>query len=90
MAVNAVSIGLIMLTTYFCQSPLLGSHNFCIKFLQLSNVKPSQVCMAQAGRQVISTALGGTSRGIVNLNSAFEKADRLQEQKRTGSQYEKN
>jgi hypothetical protein len=33
---------------------------------------------------------GGTSKGIVNLNSAFEKANRLVEQKRTGSQYDKN
>jgi hypothetical protein len=33
--------------------------------LQLSNVKPTQVCSAPAGRQVISTTLyGGTSKGI--------------------------
>ncbi len=31
----------------------------------------------------------GTSKGIVKLNSAFEKADRLLEQKRTGIQYDK-
>jgi len=33
---------------------------------------------------------GGISKGIVNINSAFEKAARLLEQKRTGSQYDKN
>jgi hypothetical protein len=31
-----------------------------------------------------------TSKGIVNLNSAIEKAGRLLEQKLTGSQYDKN
>ncbi len=31
-----------------------------------------------------------TSEGIVNLNSALKRADRLLEQKRTGSQYDKN
>jgi hypothetical protein len=35
----------------------LVSHNCFINFLQLSNVKPTQVCSAQAGRQVNSTAL---------------------------------
>jgi hypothetical protein len=32
----------------------------------------------------------GTSKGIVNLHSAIEKADRLLEQMRTGIQYDKN
>jgi hypothetical protein len=44
-------------------------------YLQLSNVKPTQV------------SNGGTSKGIGNLNLAFEKADRLLEQKLTGSQF---
>jgi hypothetical protein len=42
--------------------------------LQLSNVKPTQV------------SNGVTSKGG-NLNSAFEKADRLLEQKLAGSQF---
>jgi hypothetical protein len=45
-----------------------------------------QVCSAQAGRQVIYKSKDGTSKGIGNLNSAFEKANRLLEQKLTGSQ----
>ncbi len=49
---------------------LLVSHNCFIVYLELSNVKPTQVCSAQAGRQVIPTALG-TSKGIVNPNSAY-------------------
>jgi hypothetical protein len=55
--------------------------------LKLSNVKVTQVCNAQAGRQVIYKSKGGTSIGIGNLNSAFEKADRLLEQKLTGNQF---
>jgi hypothetical protein len=43
-------------------------------YLQLSNVKPTLV------------SKGRTSKGIGNLNSAFEKADRLL-QKLTGSQF---
>jgi hypothetical protein len=54
-----------------------------INFLQLSNVKPTQVCSAPAGRQVILTTLGSTPKG----NSAFEKADRFLEQKLTGCQF---
>jgi hypothetical protein len=42
-------------------------------YLQLFNVKPTQV------------SNGGTSKKIRNLNSAFEKADRLLEQKLIGS-----
>jgi hypothetical protein len=30
---------------------------------------------------------GGASKGIMTTDSAFEKADRLLEQKRTGSQF---
>ncbi len=48
-------------------------------YLQLSNVKTTQ--SAQADRQVIYKSKGGTSKGIGNLSSAFEKADRLLEQK---------
>ncbi len=47
-------------------------------YLQLSNVKPTQF------------SNGGTSKGIGNLNSAFEKADSLLEQKLTGSQFQKH
>jgi hypothetical protein len=45
-------------------SALLASHNcfFLKTFLQLSNVKPTQVCRSQAGRQVISTALAAPQR----------------------------
>jgi hypothetical protein len=33
-------------------------------FLQLSNVKPNQVCCAPAGRQVISTTLAAPQREL--------------------------
>jgi hypothetical protein len=36
---------------------LLVSHNGFINFLKLSNVKPTQVCSAPAGGEVISTTL---------------------------------
>jgi hypothetical protein len=71
----------------------LISHNCFITFLavvQQSNVKLTQVCRAQAGRQVISAALAAPQREILNLNSVFEKADRLLEQNHTSSQYDKN
>jgi hypothetical protein len=45
-------------------------------YLQLTNVKPTQV------------SNGGTSKGIGNLNSAFEKA--LLEQKLTGIQFQRH
>jgi hypothetical protein len=48
---------------------------------------PSLQCTSGPPSYLNST--GGTSKEIVNLNSDFEKADRLLEQKRTGSQYEK-
>jgi hypothetical protein len=41
-------------------------------YLQLYNVKPTQVCSVQSGRQVIYKSKGDTSQGIGNLNSAFE------------------
>jgi hypothetical protein len=50
-------------------------------YLQLSNVKTTQGCSAQADRQFTYKSRGGTSKGIGNFNSAFEKADRLLEQK---------
>jgi hypothetical protein len=37
--------------------------------------------------KLFTKAKGGTSKGIGNLNSAFEKADRLLEQKLTGRQF---
>jgi hypothetical protein len=58
-------------------------------YLQLSNVKPTQVCSAEAGRQVISTTLAASqiSKGIITSILPLIKADRLQEQKRTASQF---
>jgi hypothetical protein len=57
-------------------------------FLQLSNVKPAQVCSATAGCQVISTTLAAPQgKGNYDLNSTFDKADRLLEQKRTSSHF---
>jgi hypothetical protein len=55
-------------------------------YLQLSNVKPTQVCSAPAGRKDISITLAAL-QGNYELNSAFEKADKLLEQKRTGGQF---
>jgi hypothetical protein len=40
--------------------------------------------------QSYSNRTGGTSKGIVNLHAAIEKADRLLKQKRTGSEYDRN
>jgi hypothetical protein len=45
-------------------SALLVSHNGFINFLQFSNVKPTQVCSAPAGRQVISTTLAAPQREL--------------------------
>jgi hypothetical protein len=47
-------------------------------FLQLSNVKPTQVCSALACRQVISTTLAAPQRelDLNSVSSAFEKGDR--------------
>jgi hypothetical protein len=47
---------------------------------------PTQVCSAPAGRHVISTTLTAAQRKY-DLNFAFEKADKLLEQKRTGCQF---
>jgi hypothetical protein len=55
-------------------------------FLQLSNVKPTQVCSAPAGRRVISTTLAAPRRELLPQFD-FEKDDRLLEQKRAGSQF---
>ncbi len=47
---------------------LLVSNNCFIKlFLELSSVKPIQLCSAQAGRQVISTALAAPKRNCEPL-----------------------
>jgi hypothetical protein len=43
---------------------LLVSHNGSINLLQLSNVKPTQVCSAPSGRQVISTTLAAPQREL--------------------------
>jgi hypothetical protein len=70
----------------FKSGALLVSHNGFINFFfQLSNDKPTQVFSAPAGRQDVSTTLAAPQRD--DLNSAFENADRLLEQKRTGSQF---
>jgi hypothetical protein len=49
----------------------------------------TQVSCAPAGRQVIQLFQQHWwhLKGTCDLNSAFEKADRLLEQKRTGSQF---
>jgi hypothetical protein len=57
-----------------------------LTFLQLSNVKPTQICSAPAARQVISTTLAAPQRELCP-QFAFENADRLLEQKHTGSQF---
>jgi hypothetical protein len=46
--------------------------------------------MHQQAAKLFQHSTGGTSKGIVNLYSAFEKADRLLEQKHTSSQCDKN
>jgi hypothetical protein len=43
---------------------LLVSHICFNNFFQLSNAKPTQVCSAQAGRQVFSTALAAPQREL--------------------------
>jgi hypothetical protein len=56
--------------------------------LQLSNVKPTQVCSAPADRYVISTITGGTSKGIMTSIMPLKMPkDYVLEQQRTGSQY---
>ncbi len=42
---------------------LVSPYGF-INFLQLSNVNPTQVCSAPAGRQVISTTLAAPKREL--------------------------
>jgi hypothetical protein len=62
-------------------------------FLQLPNVKPTQVCSAQAGCQVISTAQAASQRELWNSILPLKKPTDYYstvEQKRTGSQYDKN
>jgi hypothetical protein len=55
------------------------------KLFALSNVKPTQVCSAPACSQVILIQQHWQYlKGNYDLNSDCEKADRLQEQKRTG------
>jgi hypothetical protein len=53
-------------------------------YLQPSNVKPSQVCTAPAAK--FFQQHWRHLKGNYELNSAFEKADRLLEQERTGCQ----
>jgi hypothetical protein len=43
---------------------LLVSHNGFIYFFALSNVKPTQVCSAPAGRQVIITTTAAPQREL--------------------------
>jgi hypothetical protein len=52
----------------------------------MSNVQ-TQVCRAKEVTKFFTEAKGGTSKGIGNPNSAFEKTDRLVEQKLAGSQF---
>jgi hypothetical protein len=60
---------------------LLVSHNCFINFFAIVNVKPTQVCSAPSARR------WRFLKGNYELNYAFEKADRLLEHKRTGSQF---
>ncbi len=55
-------------------------------FLQLFSVKPTKVCSAPAGAAKLFDNTGGTSNKNYDLNSAYEMAYRLPEQ-RTGSQF---
>jgi hypothetical protein len=56
---------LLAASVLFVQSgALLVNHNGFVNFLQLSNVKPTQVCSAPAGRQVISTTLAAPQREL--------------------------
>jgi hypothetical protein len=64
-------------------STLLVGHNGFIKFFATSNM-PTQVCSAPADHQVIQQHWRHL-KGNCDLNSAFEKADRLLGQKRTDS-----
>jgi hypothetical protein len=43
---------------------LLVSHNGFINFLQLSNLKLTQICSASAARQVITATLAKTHREL--------------------------
>ncbi len=57
---------LLAASVLFVQSgAFLVSHNVFINFFQLSNVKPTQVCSAPAGRQVISTTLAVPQRELL-------------------------
>jgi hypothetical protein len=60
-----MNVKLLAASTSLVQSgTLLVIHNCFINFLQLSNVKPTQVCSTQEGRQVISTALAARQREL--------------------------
>jgi hypothetical protein len=64
-----MNVKLLATSALFIQSgAFLVSYNCFINFLAIVQ------CLAKPSLQ--STAPGGTSKGIVNLNSAFEKADR--------------
>jgi hypothetical protein len=76
---------------------LLVSHNCFINFFAMRDnlgVKKGNCPMSRQPKSAASrppsyfNSTGGTSKGIVNLNSVFENADRLLEQRRTGSQYD--
>jgi hypothetical protein len=55
-------------------------------YLQLFNVKPTQVCGAAAAAKLFQHYCRHL-KGNYELNSAFEKADKLLEQKHTGGQF---
>jgi hypothetical protein len=60
-----MNVKLIVASALLLQSSAqLVSHNCISTFLQLPNVKPSQVCSAQAGRQIFSTALAAPQREL--------------------------
>jgi hypothetical protein len=65
--------------------PLVFGWRYAGWYLLLSNVQPSQVCNEAARRQVISTTLAASQIQFTSI-LPLRKADRLEEQKRTGSQ----
>ncbi len=72
---------------------LVQSDASLISHIGVINFFAAVQCLANQNLQCTSRPCsyfnntGGTRKGIYDLNSVFEKADRLLEQKRTGSQF---
>jgi hypothetical protein len=76
-----MNVKLVAASAYLVQNgALLISHNCFINFF--GNVQCYANPSLQCTRRLPSyfNSIGGTSKGIMNLKSAFEKADRLLEQ----------